>query len=213
MIRDGEDVEFIVHDDAVLVLAQREQETLVESRLDLGKTIRSVSLMHVHCEGVELLETGEGSHEEEDKTSAFDCFDGPAEQVGSQGLEILKDEHLEGVTQDLMGLLVVAVPDFSGPDEEIEGIIDTLIIESLHLHVLDLFDTFLLVTGELEVVLVAPKDLRFLPVGGQFGENIVEVDHLVACSVSHDHEHGPLVGFVSVLDQGLDTTVYLFLHC
>lgn len=169
--------------------------------------------MHVHGQRVELFETGQCSHEEEDNASALDCFDGSAQQVGSQGLEILKDEHLEGVTQDLMGLLIVAVPDFSGADEEIEGVIDTLIIEALHLHVLDLFDTFLLMTGELEVVLVAPKDLGFLPVGGQFGENIVEVDNLVACPISHDHEHGPLVGFVSVLDQGLNTTVYLFFHC
>lgn len=60
MLRDGEDVEFVVHDDAVSVFAKGEEEALVESGLDLGEGFSAVPLMWVHDKRVELFETGHG---------------------------------------------------------------------------------------------------------------------------------------------------------
>lgn len=45
MLRDGEDVEFVVHDDAVGVFAEGEEEAFVESGLNLGEGFSAVPLM------------------------------------------------------------------------------------------------------------------------------------------------------------------------
>lgn len=58
MVRDGEDVELIIHNHTVFVLAEREKEAFVEARLDLCVCIRTVTLVDVHGESVELLEAG-----------------------------------------------------------------------------------------------------------------------------------------------------------
>lgn len=83
-----------------------------------------------------------------------------------------------------MRLVIVGISDLSGGDEQIEGVIDLLIVESLHLLVLCLFHAFFLMTGELQLLVVAPEHvgpgLHGLP-----GQDIVKVDHLVASPVSH----------------------------
>ncbi len=66
---------------------------------------------------MELLETGHGFEEEDDESSAFNGFDGPAEEVGSEGFEVLEDEHLVGLSEDFMGLFVVGVAYFGAGDE------------------------------------------------------------------------------------------------
>lgn len=55
-----------------------------------------------------------------------------------------------------MRLLIIGIPNFIGADKEFEGIINILIIESFHLHVLNLLHALLLMTAELEITLIAP---------------------------------------------------------
>ncbi len=45
MFGDGEDVEFVIHDDAVGVFAEGEEEALIETRLDFGEGFGAVSLV------------------------------------------------------------------------------------------------------------------------------------------------------------------------
>ena len=112
-----------------------------------------------------------------------------------------------------MGLFIIGIPNFIGAHEEFEGIIDILIIESLHLHVLYLLHAFLLMAAELEVSLIAPEDLGFGAIDTQLAEHVVEVEYLVPRPVPNKHQHRALVALVPVLYQGLNTTVDLLLHC
>lgn len=84
-----------------------------------------------------------------------------------------------------MGLLVVGVADFVGTHKQLEGIINILIVESLFFHVFDLLDPFFLVAAELEFVLVAPEHFGFMSGLAESGEHVVEVDYLVAGTISH----------------------------
>lgn len=45
-----------------------------------------------------------------------------------------------------MGLIVKSVPDLRGGDKEIEWVINILVIESFHLFVLGVLNSFLLVS-------------------------------------------------------------------
>lgn len=90
--------------------------------------ISAVPLVHVHGNGMQLLEAGHGPHQEDDQPSSFYGFDSPAEQVRRERLKILQDEHLVGITQNLVRLLVVGIPDFIRADEQLKGIIDILVI-------------------------------------------------------------------------------------
>jgi len=213
MFRNRQNVEFVIHDDTIFIFGQRKQKPLVKSGLNLGKSISPVSLVHVHGDGVELLEAGHGPHEEDHYPSPLDRLDGPAEQVGSNRLEILQNEHLVGIPQDLVGLLVVGIPDLVAADEQIERIIDTLVVESLHLHIFNMLHPLLLMTRKLQIVFVAPKHLRLVPILLYLGEHVMEIDYLVASSIPHDHQHRTLLRFMPVLQQSLNSTVYLFLHC
>lgn len=112
-----------------------------------------------------------------------------------------------------MRLLIIGIPNFIGADKEFEGIINILIIESLHLHVLNLLHALLLMTAELKITLIAPKNLGFGAIDTELAKHVVEVEYLVPCSVPNKHQHRALVALVPVLDQGLNTAVDLLLHC
>lgn len=112
-----------------------------------------------------------------------------------------------------MRFLIIGIPNFIGADKELESIIDILIVEPLHLHILDLLHALLLVAAELEIALIAPEDLGFGAVDAELAEHVVEVEHLVSRPVTHEHQHRALVALVPVLDQGLDAAVDLLLHC
>lgn len=165
MFGNGKDVEFVVHDDAVHIFTEGKEEPFVESGFDFAKGFSSVALMGVHDKSVELFQAGHGFEQKDDQSSAFNGLYGSAEQVWCQSFEILKYQHLIGVTEDFVTLLVVSVSDFCAGDKEFERIVDLFVIQAFHLHVFDLFHTLLLVRAELQVVLVAPKNFRFLVVG------------------------------------------------
>lgn len=112
--------------------------------------------MHIHGNGVELFQAGHSPQEKDNDSSSFNSFNGSTEQVRSKGLKVLENEHLEGITQYFMRLFIVGIPDLGGADEQFEWIVNILVVQSLHLHVFDLFDAFLLVAGELKFGFVAP---------------------------------------------------------
>jgi hypothetical protein len=112
-----------------------------------------------------------------------------------------------------MRFLIVRVPDFCGADEKIKRIINIFIIQTLDLHIFDLLHSLLLMTRKLQFILITPQDLRFASTMTQLRQNVVEVDNLVTSTVAHHHEHRTLICLVTVLQQSLNTTVYLLLHC
>lgn len=149
--------------------------------------IGSVSLVDVHRDGMQLLQAGHRPHQKDDQSSSFDSLDGPAEKVGRQCFKILQDEHLVGITQYLMRFFVVGIPYLIGADEQFEGVIYVLIIKALHLHVLDLSHALLLMAAELKLVLVAPKHLGLTSSPTQLAEDVVEIKHLIARTIAHQH--------------------------
>lgn len=98
MIRYGQDIQFVIHYDAIFIFAEREQESFIEPRFNLVEGVSPVPLVSVHRDGVKLFETGHRAHQEDYESSSLDSFDGPAKKIGVECFEILKDEHLEGVS-------------------------------------------------------------------------------------------------------------------
>ena len=91
VFRNGENVELIIHDDAIFIFAQRKKKSLIKSGLDLTEGIGSVSFMNIHGDGVELFEAGHGPHQKDNNTPTFNGLYSSAEQIGCDGLEILKN--------------------------------------------------------------------------------------------------------------------------
>mmetsp|Transcript_39642 Transcript_39642/g.66126 ORF Transcript_39642/g.66126 Transcript_39642/m.66126 type:complete len:398 (-) Transcript_39642:383-1576(-) len=127
---DGEDVELVVDDQRVGAGAEGEEEALVEAtkghsrRLRVeGVGVRAEALMDVHGHGVELFQTGHGLEEEHHQSSSLHGLDGAGQEVGGDGLKVLEDEHAKGVSEDLVGLCVVGVPDVRGVDKQVEWVL------------------------------------------------------------------------------------------
>lgn len=126
--RDGQDVELIVDDEARRVVTEGQEETLVETSDGGGGggggTVARVNVLRkggsacgrrkatgaatYHSHGVQSAKTLHALEETNDDSSSLDRFNSPGEQVGGDGLKVLKDEHVEGLSEDFVGVLVVA---------------------------------------------------------------------------------------------------------
>jgi len=84
--------------------------------------------MHIHRNSVQLFETIHRFHQEDNQSSSLYSLYGSAQQVGSQSLKILQNKHLISITQYLMRLLIIGIPDLVGADEEFKGIVYILIV-------------------------------------------------------------------------------------
>ena len=133
--------------------------------------------VHVHTEGVELLEAVHAVHQQHDGPAPLHRLYRPRQQVGGHGLEVLEDAHPVRVAEDFVGLVVVAVADVSGGDEHLEGIL----LINLHLSCLyflvQLFHLLLPVTGEAQLLLVTPENIGSCFHRG-FGQHVVKHNHL-----------------------------------
>lgn len=167
--------------------------------------------MHIHCDGVELFQTLKMTDEEYDQTSSFNCLDRSTKDVWSQSFEILEDQHLVSASKHFMGLIIVSIPDLSGRDEKIKRIIYVLIIKSLHLFVLCLFHSFFLVARKLQFFVITPEDI-WPVVHGLASEDIVEVNNLIASTVSYQEKDCAVMLFNIIFDEGLNPTVDLLFH-
>lgn len=152
------------------------------------------------------------SDEEDNEATSLNCLDSSAEDIRGEGLEILQDEHLEGATKDLMRLIVVCIADLSGGDEQVKGVINILVVKSLHLLILGLFHSLLLVAGELEFLIVTPQHIGAV-VHRLPGQDVVEVDNLIASTIAYQKQNCAVMLFDVVLNQGLHPAIYLLLHC
>lgn len=123
-------------------------------------SFRSVPRMDIHGDRVELLQTGECVEQKHDNTSTFDSLNGSAENIGSDTLKILNNAHAKSLSQDLVGVLVVAVADVFGSHKQLNLVYLFLIQVTLLLKPPHLFNTLLFVTGELKFFFIAPKNGR-----------------------------------------------------
>ena len=116
--------------------------------------------MHIHTECVQLFEAVDAVNQEDDGASALDSLDGSGQEVGGQSLEVLEDAHPVGVAEDLVGFMIVAIPDVGRGHEHFKWI---LFIE-FHLAcfnlLVQLFHFLLSVTREPKFFLVTPKNIR-----------------------------------------------------
>jgi len=138
-------------------------------------SIGAIPLMDVHDDRVQLLQTGHRPHQKYHKSSSLDSLDGPAQQIGCKCFEILQDEHLICITQYFVRLLVICVPNLVGANKQLEGVIDVLIVQPLHLQIFNLSHTFLLMRAKLQLVLIAPEHFWLAAPAGQFAQHVVEV--------------------------------------
>ena len=76
-----------------------------------------------HGHGVELLQGVHGSEEQHHNTTTLHSLHSSRKEVGGQGLKILQNAHPKGVTEHLVGLLVVSVTNLSGGDEHLKGVV------------------------------------------------------------------------------------------
>ncbi|RNA28999.1 hypothetical protein BpHYR1_052339 [Brachionus plicatilis] len=159
--------------------------------------------VHVHAHGVELFERGERAEQDEDEAAALNCFDGARQQVGGERLEVLQHQHAVCVAEDFVRLVVVAVSDVGGGDEELERVVVVHVQFAAFDFFLDLFHALFAVRRKAELFFVAPEhvgpglDLRF-------GQHVMQDDALVARLVADHHEHRAVLGRDAVLDQRSD---------
>lgn len=98
-----------------------------------------------------------------------------------------------------MRLFVVGVPNLVGANKKLKSVIDILVIQPLHLQIFNLSHTLLLMRAKLKLVLIAPQNLGLAATTTQLAEHVVEVEHLVSRAVADQHQHGSLMGLVTVL--------------
>ena len=109
MLGKGKNVELVIDCHARLAVVERQDKPLVEARLHNLMRLGSEPGVHVHRDRVELLEGSQRVKEHDDNSTTLNCLQGPAEHVGRDRLEVLQDAHAEGLTQDLVRVLVVAI--------------------------------------------------------------------------------------------------------
>ena len=115
-----------------------------------------VSWMDIHRDWVELFQASHGVEKHHNQTTALHGLNGPAKDIRGYALEVLQNAHSKGLTQDPMAVLVVAVPDIFWCQKQL-NLIDLLLVKvAFGLLLLDLLQPLLFMTGELQLLLVAP---------------------------------------------------------
>jgi hypothetical protein len=64
VLGNGQNIKLVVHNNTVFVLTQRQQESFVESGLNILVGFGPVPLMRIHSQGMELLQTCHGFEQE-----------------------------------------------------------------------------------------------------------------------------------------------------
>ena len=171
----------------------------------------SEPFVNIHDHRVETGQRGERREQQDDQTAALNGLNGPGQKVRRQRLEVLQYAHAKCVAEDPLRVLVHAVGDVGGLEEEGEGV-GLLGVHEAALHeLLDLLGALLPVAADLELVAVAPEHGGARLDAG-LGQHVVEVDDLVARLVADDDEHGPLPLPHAILDQRADALVHLLPH-
>lgn len=145
--RYGQDVELVIKEERRGRGREREEESLVEPRLEERVRLGTVSRVNVlqksaaqgevrtspsttakvedeetyHRHVVELLQAAHRPEEKHDDSASLDRLDRPREQVGRDGLKVLQDEHSKRLSEHLVRVLVVCVPDVGDRDKELKG--------------------------------------------------------------------------------------------
>lgn len=156
-----------------------------------------------HGHGVELLERRHALEKEDNDSTSFDSLNSSGKQVGCKSFEILENTHAVGVSENLLGLLVVGVTDVGDRDEQLEGILLVDLANATLDITLDLGLALLAVRAEAEILLVAPEDGG---AGCDLGlrKEPVQVHDLVLALVAHQDEETSVLGLHIVLDEGVD---------
>lgn len=159
-----------------------------------------------HSHGVQLLERGHALQQQDNDSTTLNGLNSPGEQVGRQGLEILKDTHAVGVSENLLCLLVVGVPNVGDGNKELEGILLVDLTDATFDIPLDLGFALLAMTAEAELLLVAPEDRG---AGGDLclRQEPVQVHDLVFSLVADQDEEGAVLALDTILDERVDSTV------
>ena len=187
-----------------------------------------------HHHRVELLQTRHVLQENRDDAAALHRLDRAAQQVRRDRFEVLEHQHSVGLTENVLGVLVVAPADLRARHEQVERVLAVLIVQAATDQLLDLSHTLLLVSmrerygrdarAEPQVLLVAPQHGRTSS-DAALGKHVVEVrnllpdtrprtDYLILSIVSDDNHQRALIQLHSILNERTNTTVDLFLdHC
>mmetsp|Transcript_38930 Transcript_38930/g.117080 ORF Transcript_38930/g.117080 Transcript_38930/m.117080 type:complete len:487 (-) Transcript_38930:192-1652(-) len=208
-------VQFVVAHEAIGTLPQTQNEPLVKSRHHIPGRFGSIPRMHVHAHRVQLPQTLHGPHQKHNQSSPLDGFDGPGHEIGSQRLEILKDEHSDRRTQYPMRIAVVAPFDVGRRHKQFE-IVGRLILgrarcplgESPGLIAFDLLHALLPMSRKAQFLLVAPQNLR-PSADRRSTQNVMQIRYLILPVISDQYQHRSLSGGDSPLEEGTDALVEL----
>lgn len=109
----------------------------------------SIARVHIHRDLVKLLETRHCVEQHHHDTTSFDSLHGSAKHVGRETLKVLENAHSKCLTENLMRVLVEAILDLLGGQEEL-NLIDFRLVEiALGFQLFDLLHPFLLMTRKL----------------------------------------------------------------
>lgn len=165
-----------------------------------------------HGDRVKLTQACHRLEQEHDDTASLHSLDGSCQEVGSDSLKVLKNEHAECPSQNLGRVLVVAVANVGDADKELERIGSIALFSHASLDVsFDLCFPLLAVGGESQVLFVAPEHIG-TGRGARLREKKVKVHHLIPAMVTDQHKEGAMVRCHIITDQGGDAGVQLLPH-
>lgn len=100
-----------------------------------------------HNHGVELLQTRHRFEKNGDDAATFHCFDRSTEKIRCERFEVLQNQHAVGLTQDVLGLFVVAPTNLSAGYKEIERVFTVLVVHTSTDELFDFSHSFLFVSA------------------------------------------------------------------
>ena len=145
VLRNRQDVQFIINCQASATGTQAEYEPLVEARLNNLVSFGPVPRVDIHCNFVQLFQTRHRVEEHDYDSASLNSLHRSAEDVGCERLEILKNTHTKSLPKNLVRILIIAASELLARHEEL-NLVDLFFVQiSLRFHFLDLLQPLLAV--------------------------------------------------------------------
>ena len=136
----------------------------------------------------------------------------PREQVWCQSLEVLENSHAEGVTKNLLGLLVVDISDVLGADEQLEWVLGVCVPDAALDLLLNLLLALFAVTGKAQQLILVCPEYALVQLDVHVKQNMVEVDNDVLLPVADNDEETALLLLHVVADERRNARINRLFH-
>lgn len=210
-LSEWQQIELVIDCNARLAALQAENEAFVETRLHYAMRLSSVPIVHVHRYRIKLFQTCQSVEKHDNHATTFDSFHGSAQHVGRDGFEVLQDAHAERLSENLVRVLIIAIPNVFTRHEQLDCVDFIFVQISFRFELFDLLDALFLGRRNLELILVAPEH-GGLGFDARFGQHLVQIYDLVETAVADYQKETAMVKFDTIFDEDPNPLINLLLH-